>query len=207
MIGNSARRLEDPVLLRGRGQFAADIDYPNQLHMRVVRSPVAHGRILRIDASAAAAIDGVVAIWTHEDIADLPPITFRLTPIPTMEPYRQPILARDRVRYVGEPVAVVFAESAYVAEDAAELVDVDIESLPALVDPTGEETVPWLTAEEVAWASPSASDGTGRDNESAVVNLVYGDPDAAFAAAEHVVEVDVRIGRHSGVPMECRGAS
>ncbi|WP_110208202.1 xanthine dehydrogenase family protein molybdopterin-binding subunit [Nocardioides daejeonensis] len=206
MIGESLQRVEDPVLLRGQGRFAADVTLPGQLHMRVVRSPVAHGRIRSIDTSAARALPGVAAVWTHDDIADLPPIAFRLTPIESMLPYRQPVLARGRVRYVGEPVAVVFAESEYLAEDAAELVDVEVEALPATVDPTGEPT-PWLDAEEVAWTAVEAADGAGRDNESATIHLEYGDPDAAFAAAAHVFDVDVRVGRHSGVPMECRGGS
>ncbi len=206
MIGQSVRRVEDPVLLRGQGRFAADHALPGQLHMRVVRAPVAHGRIRAIRTDAAQAMPGVVAVWTHADIADLPPIDFRLTPLESMRPYRQPVLARERVRYVGEPVAVVFAESEYVAEDAAELVDIDIEAMPATIEATGAP-LPWLDAEEVAWAAADAADGQGRDNEAATIHLEYGDTDAAFAAAAHVFEVDVRIGRHSGVPMECRGGS
>lgn len=206
MIGQSSRRVEDPVLLRGQGRFAADVQLPGQIHMRVVRSPIAHGRILSIDSALARSQPGVVAVWTGEDVADLPPITFRLTPMETMVPFLQPVLARGRVRYVGEPVAVVFAESEYLAEDAAELVDLDIQPLPAVIDPT-EDTVAWLDPDEVAWAAPDAADGSGRENESATINLEYGDPDAAFACAAHVFEVDVRVGRHSGVPMECRGGS
>jgi carbon-monoxide dehydrogenase large subunit len=174
--------------------------------MRVVRSPVAHGRIIAIDTAKARSMAGVVAIWTAEDIADLPPITFRLTPMESMLPFLQPVLARGRVRYAGEPVAVVFAESDYLAEDAAELVDVEVAPLPAVIDATGD-TVPWLEPDEVAWAAPGLADGTGRENESATIHLEYGDVDAAFAEAAHVVEVDVRVGRHSGVPMECRGGS
>ena len=119
MIGDRARRIEDPVLLRGEGRFAGDTDYPGSLHMRVVRSPVAHGRIVSIETAQARLVDGVVAIWTHDDIADLPAIGFRLTPRDELLPYRQPVLARRVVRYVGEPIAVVFATSPYIAEDAA----------------------------------------------------------------------------------------
>jgi len=123
-------RLEDRPLLTGRGRFAADISFPQQLHMRIVRSNFAHGNLRAIDADAALALPGVQAVWTAADVADIPPIDFRLTRIESLAAYRQTILARDRVRYVGDPVAVVFAENAYLAEDAAELVAVEIEQLP-----------------------------------------------------------------------------
>ena len=120
-IGQSVTRLEDPPLVRGRGRFAADISFPHQLHMRIVRANHAHGRIATIDTSAARALPGVVAIWTSADIADVPPIDFREGRIPAFEPYRQPVLAAEKVRYVGEPVAAVFADDPYVAEDAADV--------------------------------------------------------------------------------------
>ena len=121
-IGQSVERLEDPPLVRGRGRFAADISFPHQLHMRIVRANHAHGRIAAIDTSGARALPGVVAVWSAADIADIPPIDFREGRIPALEPYRQPVLAIDKVRYVGDPVAAVFAEDPYVAEDAADLV-------------------------------------------------------------------------------------
>src|SRR5690242_2665451 len=117
-IGQSVERLEDPPLVTGRGRFAADINFARQLHMRVVRSNHAHGRIIKIDTLAAEATRGVVAVWTAADIADIGPIDFREGPIEKLAPYRQPVLASDKVRYVGEPVAIVFAEDAYLAEDA-----------------------------------------------------------------------------------------
>src|SRR6516165_4505123 len=101
-IGKSVARLEDRPLVTGRGAYAADISFPHQLHMRVVRSAVAHGRIVSIDATEARAMPGVVAVWTSADVADIPPIDFRLTRMEGLTPYRQPILARERVRYVGE---------------------------------------------------------------------------------------------------------
>jgi carbon-monoxide dehydrogenase large subunit len=107
-VGRSLPRLEDRPLVTGQGRFAADISFAHQLHMRVVRSAHAHGRIVAVNVGAACAIPGIVAIWTAADVAAIPPIDFRLTRIEGLEPYRQPILARDRVRYVGEPVAVVF---------------------------------------------------------------------------------------------------
>src|SRR6185436_7745983 len=137
-IGQSVERLEDPPLVRGRGRFAADISFPHQLHMRIVRANHAHGRIAAIDTSGARALPGVVAVWTAADIADVPPIDFREGRIPALEPYRQPVLATDSVRYVGEPVAAVFAEDPYVAEDAADLVELKIEELPILLSAADE---------------------------------------------------------------------
>src|SRR6516165_4904137 len=107
-IGRSVKRLEDRPLLTGAGCFAADLSFPNMLSMRVVRSPIAHGRLTGIDTGARTD-PRAVAIWTGADVADIPPIDFRLTPVPGLEPYRQPILARGQVRYAGEPVAAVFA--------------------------------------------------------------------------------------------------
>src|SRR5205814_2453066 len=134
-------RLEDRPLLTGDGRFAADIAFPHMLHMRVVRSAHAHGRIRKIDTAAALALPGVTAAWTFDDVRDIPPIDFRLTRIEGLAPYRQPILARREVRYVGEPVAAVFAADPYVAEDAADLVEVTAEELPVILDasvPPGE---------------------------------------------------------------------
>ena len=126
-IGRGVRRLEDRPLLTGAGRFAADISFPHQLFLRVVRSPLAFGRLRAIDAREAVRAPGVVAVWTRGDVAAVPPIDFRMTRVAGLEPYRQPVLAREFVRYVGEPVACVFAEDAYLAEDAAELVAPDIE--------------------------------------------------------------------------------
>jgi CO/xanthine dehydrogenase Mo-binding subunit len=190
VVGQPVTRLEDAPLVRGRGLFAADVCFPRQLHMRVVRAQVAHGRILGIDTTAARALPGFVAAWTHDDVRDIPPIPFRATKVGGLEPYCQPILARDRVRYVGEPVAVVFAEDAYVAEDAADLVAVTIAPLPPLLDA----------------AAPPGDFGPGLHTEPTVVRKGYGDVEAAFRAAHAVVALDLSIGRHSGVPLETRGA-
>jgi carbon-monoxide dehydrogenase large subunit len=130
-VGRSVPRLEDRPLLSGQGRFAADISFPGQWCMRVVRSPVAHGKLKSIDAAAALALPGVHVVWTAADVAHIPPIPFRLTGLKSLEPYRQPVLAKDTVRYVGEPVAVVFAADQYVAEDAADLVELEIEPLRA----------------------------------------------------------------------------
>jgi aerobic carbon-monoxide dehydrogenase large subunit len=189
-IGRSVPRLEDPPLVTGRGRFAADVSFPHMLHMRVVRSGRAHGHITSIDASAALALPGVTAVWTSADVADIPPIDFRLTRIEGLTPYRQPILAKERVRYVGEPVAAVFATDPYIAEDAADLVEVTVEELPPILD---------------AAAAPGEFE-PGRLTEPAVIEKSYGDVDAVFRAAHAIVELDLSVGRHSGVPMETRGA-
>ena len=110
-VGRSVPRLEDRPLLLGQGRFAADISFPGQWHMRVVRSNIARGKLKSIDASAALRLPGVHAVWTHTDVAQIPPIPFRLTGLKQLDPYRQPVLAKDAVRYVGEPVAVVFADT------------------------------------------------------------------------------------------------
>jgi CO/xanthine dehydrogenase Mo-binding subunit len=189
-VGRSVLRLEDPPLVTGSGLFAADVSFPHQLHMRVVRSAHAHGRIVSIDASAALALPGVEVVWTSTDVADIPPIDFRLTRIEGLEPYRQTILAMDRVRYVGDPIAVVFASDPYLAEDAADLVAVEVEELPALL----------------AADAALGEFALGCATEAAVVRKGYGDVDAAFRDAHDVIELDVAVGRHSGVPMETRGA-
>jgi carbon-monoxide dehydrogenase large subunit len=189
-VGRSVPRLEDRPLVTGRGRFAADIAFAHQLHMRMVRSPVAHGRIVAIDAGAALALPGVAAVWTARDVADIPPIDFRLSKIEGLAAYRQTILATERVRYVGDPVAAVFAADAYVAEDAADLVALEIEELPALLDACGA----------VGAFEP------GRSTEAGIIEKAYGDLDGAFRSAHAVVELTVEIGRHSGVPLETRGA-
>ena len=104
-IGQAVERLEDPPLVTGRGRFAGDINFPHQLHMRIVRSNHAHANIQSIHTDAARALPGVVAVWTAADIADVPPIDFREGPIERLAPYRQPVLATHKIRYVGEPVA------------------------------------------------------------------------------------------------------
>jgi carbon-monoxide dehydrogenase large subunit len=177
-------------LVTGRGRFAADVAFAHMLHMRLVRSAHAHGRIRSIDAHAAAALPGVAAVWTFADVRDIPPIDFRLTRIEGLAPYRQPILARAHVRYVGEPIAAVFATDPYVAEDAADLVTVEIEELPVVLDAS----------------APPGEYEAGRSTEPAIVEKSYGDVAAAFRQAHAVVELDLAVGRQSGVPLETRGA-
>jgi CO/xanthine dehydrogenase Mo-binding subunit len=180
-IGTPAKRIEDRSLLLGRGQYAADLKAAGQLHMRVVRSSIPHGRIRSIDSEEARRHPGVVAVWTYDDVRHVPPIGIRLTRVGGLEPYQQTVLAREYVRYVGDPIAVVFAEDPYAAEDAAEVVHVEIEELPANVSPLDAP-------------------------EAALIEKSYGDLDAAFAGAHAVIELEVAVGRHSGVPLETRGA-
>ena len=120
----------------------------------------------------------------------MPPVDFREGSIPALDPYRQPVLADGVVRYVGEPVAAVFAEDPYVAEDAADLVAMEIEELPPQLD---------------AQAAP-VEFSPGHSSEAAIIRQGYGDVDAVFRTAKHIVEVELAIGRHSGVPLETRGA-
>jgi len=189
VIGERLRRVEDLPLLTGTGRFAADISLAGEAHMRVVRSPVPHGLLRGVGARTALAVPGVLGIWSAAEV-NLGCIGFRMVAFPQLLPYRQPVLATGRVRYVGEPVAIVLAEDAYHAEDAAELVELDIESLPPVLDPLAEPT--------------RFDDEHG--TEALLHDDGYGDVEAAFAEAEHVVELTVAVGRHSGVPLECRGA-
>jgi carbon-monoxide dehydrogenase large subunit len=190
VIGASVTRLEDAPLVRGRGLFAADVSFPFQIHMRVVRSAVAHGRIVTIDLAKALSAPGVVAAWTSDDLGALPPIDFRDDRVEKLVPYRQPVLARGRVRYVGEPVAVVFAEDPYQAEDATEQVVVEIGELPPVLAADGE---------------PGEFD-QGLSTEPMIIEKDYGDLAGAFRVAHAIVALDLSIGRHSGVPLETRGA-
>jgi len=190
LIGRSVKRLEDRPLLTGSGRFAADVKVPDALYMRVVRSPVAFGRLTGLRIVEALAHPGAVAVWTAKDVAEIPPIGFRMTLVSGLEPYRQPVLASGHVHYVGEPIAAVFAADPYTAEDIAELVAPEIEPLAPCLDP----------------AAASREFAPGHSTEAAVITKAYGDLDAAFAGAHAVVALELTIGRHSGVPLETRGA-
>jgi aerobic carbon-monoxide dehydrogenase large subunit len=189
-IGVSVERLEDRSLITGQGLFAGDVSFPHQLHMRIVRSPYAHGKLNGIDTTEARKLRGVVAIWTFDDIADLPPIDFREGPNEKLAPFRQPVLAKEMVRYAGEPVAAVFATDPYIAEDAAELVELDIEEADPVIDAT----------------LPASDFAEGLTTEPTVCRQGYGDVAGAFNQAAHIIEMDLSVGRHSGVPLETRGA-
>ncbi|MFF4170122.1 xanthine dehydrogenase family protein molybdopterin-binding subunit [Streptomyces sp. NPDC001744] len=183
-LGRSVPRLEDDRLLRGRGRFHDDVVRPGQLWMRVVRSPVAHAALLGTDVSRAAALPGVVAVITADDLPPGIRIPVR-QPHPGLDftPHLQPPLATGEVRYAGEPVAAVLAGDLYLAEDAADLVRLDLDPREPVLD--------------ARTAPPGEGVGT--------VEFGYGDVDAAFAGAAHVVTADLRTGRHSGTPLEPRG--
>ena len=191
VLGHAVTRIEDLPLVTGRGRYAGDINFAHQLHMRMVRSNRAHGKILSIDASAALAMKGVVAVWTNDDIADLSPIDFRADKNATgIREFRQPALAKTYVRYIGDPVAAVFAEDPYVAEDAADAVVVEIEELPVVMS----------ASEEPGEFEP------GRSSEAIVLHYSFGDIESAVRNAHTVIDLDLTTGRHSGVPLETRGA-
>ena len=187
-LGRSLPRLEAGPLVAGRGWYVGSIEMADQLSMRVVRSPFPHARITSIDVSEALAVPGVVAAWSWADLGDVAPIGFRRDVGDTLAPFRQPVLASDMVRYVGEPVAVVFAETAAIAEDAADLVDFRAELLDASIDP-----------------ADSVFGGSVDRATAAVVEEGFGDVDSAFASADLVVELELEIGRHSAMPLEPRG--
>jgi carbon-monoxide dehydrogenase large subunit len=199
-IGESVRRREDAPLIRGKGRYAADLNMPGQVHMAVLRSPHGHARIRSIDTSRAQALAGVSDVVTAGDLAAVGefPVLWRL---PGLKPSGIPVLASDKVRYVGEPVAAVVADSRYVAEDALELIDVDYDVLPAVTD----------VEAALAPGAPVINDAWG-DNV-AIRHIVPGvnakgepgDIEGAFAAAHTVVRARFRINRFSGVPLETRG--
>jgi carbon-monoxide dehydrogenase large subunit len=201
-IGQPVTRFEDPRLLRGEGRFVHDVALPGQLHAVLLRSPHAHARIARIDTRAAAAAAGVVAVYTGEDYAR----EGFGGPSPTLERSRpdgspmfwraQPPLARDRVRYVGDPVAIVIAGTLGEAKDASELVEVEYQALPAVTS----------VAEAAKAGAPSVWDECP-DNISNVFELGNrAAADAAFAAAAHVVKRNYLITRVHAQYMETRGA-
>jgi carbon-monoxide dehydrogenase large subunit len=183
VIGARLPRKEDPRLLRGRGRFGDDVSAPGQLWARIVRSPCAHGLVRELDATQAAKAPGITRVITADDLPPGLVIPVRLTiPGTDLGDYLQPVLAAGAVRYVGEPLAVVVGDDPYACEDAAELVEIDIAELPAVLD---ARTVP---AQQAA----------------AELAAGYGEVGAAFAAAAHVVSIELAIGRHSGVPLEPR---
>lgn len=189
LVGRPLTRKEDDALLRGRGRYADDVPTSaGTLAAHVVRSPVPHAIIRKIDVSRALAHPGVRAVVTGEDVRRLsdPFLVALKAPVP------QWALAVERVRYVGEPVALVVADDRYVAEDAGELVDIEYERLPAVVD----------IQEAVAEGAPVLHSDCS-SNEVSRRDFVYGDPDGAFREADRIVRLRVDYPRNSFMPMEC----
>src|SRR5215510_13893274 len=140
LIGSPIERLEDLRFVRGRGEYVDDLTRAGLLHAAILRSSVAHGRLRSIDAEAARALPHVHSVFTAADIANpVPIIPMRLHPLPELQPFEQPVMAYDKVRYVGEPIAIALAESAAIAEDALAAIVVDIEPLPAVTGSRGSD--------------------------------------------------------------------
>jgi carbon-monoxide dehydrogenase large subunit len=193
-VGSPVERIEDLRFLKGRGQYVDDLTRAGLLHAVVLRSAIAHGRIRSIDAAAARARPGVVAVITAVDIGgQVPTIPLRQEPLPALKQYQQPVIAHRKVRYVGEPIAVVVAESAGLAEDALEAILVDIEPLAAVADRTAARRGNVLLFEESG------------SNIASTITAVLGDADKAFCDAPYIRRERFKVQRHSAVPMEPRG--
>ncbi len=194
-IGSRVARVEDPKLLTGEATYVDDIDLPGMLHAAVLRSTMAHAEVRSIDVSKALELDGVHATLTEADltemgIGDLPAVWIR----PGQTNVSYPLLARGRVRYVGEPVAMVAADSRRLAEDALDLIEVEYEELPAVIDPVHalEDDAPQLYPE------------VGH-NVCVHLETDHGDADAGLDEADVVLKERMRIQRYSGTPIETRG--
>lgn len=192
-IGRSLPRKEDVRFLKGAGRFVADAHFPDALEAVIFRSPIAHGRIKRLDLSAARSMKGVTAVFSADDIGPRDGIPTTFVPRPQLKDYFQRPIAAEKVRYVGEPLAIVIAEDRYVAEDALELIDVDIEPLDVLID-----------ARESRQSEHLVHEITG-SNVADVLTAVRGDVDAALQAAPMRLSTSFATHRHTGVPMETRG--
>jgi len=192
-VGKSIRRIEDPKFLRGKGGYIADRVLPGMLHVALVKSPYAHARITSVDVESARQVPGVVVIVTGAEAAELCDRLPDFGPDPSKHTWR--VLAHEKVRYVGEGVVAVVAESRYIAEDAASLVYVDYEELPPIVDPE----------EALKPGSPLVHEALG-SNVAYERTFVFGDVDAAFAAADVVVEDRLYWGRSGSQPIEPVGA-
>ncbi len=203
-VGRSIPRREDHRLLTGRGQFIADLNLPQMLHAVFVRSPLAHARIKAVGLSRAAAVPGVVYALSGIELARLlPPVPDTQLSLPrkwtTLVQHefinpQQPLLAHDKVRHVGEAIAVVVAESRYAAEDAAQLVELDLDPLPAVVDPEAA-----LRADATIVHEKFATNLIG------AFSVGKGDTDAALARSPHRLQRRFHHHRYIAAPMECRG--
>ena len=194
LIGSPIERVEDLRFLRGRGQYVDDLVRNDMLHAAILRSPVAHGRIRAIDTSAATALAGVHSVITAKEIGTrVPRVPMRLQPLPQFEPFGQPVIAETKVRYVGEAIALVLADSPAIAEDALGLIDVDIEALPAVADRR-------VSAKNETLLFPDQG-----SNLAITFRAVHGDAAAAFKTAPYVRRESFRTARHMALPLEPRG--
>jgi carbon-monoxide dehydrogenase large subunit len=193
MIGQALERREDLRFLTGRACYVDDVKRPGMLHAAVVRSAMAHAQIRAIDTVAAKALKGVAAVVTAEDMGRARHVPLWITPLPGFERFLQPIIARERVRFVGEPLAIVIAEDRYIAEDAADLVTVEYEPLDAVVDVEGARTDKTLLHPDK---------GT---NVASHYTIGRGDAKGAFERAAYRRKERLKVHRHSAVPLETRG--
>ncbi|HEX9528621.1 MAG TPA: molybdopterin cofactor-binding domain-containing protein, partial [Streptosporangiaceae bacterium] len=194
LFGEPIARLEDDRLLRGNGAYLDDLGH-DALAAAFVRSPHAHAMVLDIDVSAALDVDGLVAVYTHEDlpgrVAEPLPL---LIPHPALTHGRTGYpLAADEVNYVGEPVVMVVALDRYLAEDAAERIVVDYEPLPAVVGLDAARAAEHLVHPDVP------------GNVAGHLVQANGDAAAAIAAAPHALELDLYVERSASTPLEGRG--
>src|SRR2546428_2557947 len=172
-IGSPIERVEDLRFLRGRGEYVGDLARDGLLHAAILRSPVAHGRIRALDVQPALALAGIHAVITAADMGAVPRIPLRLQTSPATEPFRQPVIAEGKLRYVGEPIAVVLADSAALAEDGVDAIALDIEELPPVADRHVSGRHEILLFEAAA------------SNLAMQFTALRGDADAAFAAADY----------------------
>jgi carbon-monoxide dehydrogenase large subunit len=198
-VGARVMRVEDPRILTGRGRYVDDVVLPDMLHAAFLRSPIPHGRLLGVDASEARRLQGVVAVYTGEEIQRLTTAAQAgaetgMNAMPNMKSPTFHALATDKVRHIGDPLALVVAESRYIAEDALELIVEDIEMLDPIVS----------YEDALDPAKPPVFDELG-DNIYLTAAMSFGDADAAFAAADRIVRASIDVHRHQPVPMECRG--
>ncbi|MCZ6446718.1 MAG: xanthine dehydrogenase family protein molybdopterin-binding subunit [Alphaproteobacteria bacterium] len=194
LIGAPMERVEDPRFLRGAARFVADVNLEGQAHAVIARSSIAHGHIRAIETGDALAIPGVRAVITAHDLGpEVPVIPLRLQPLAALEPFRQPMLAHGKVRFVGEPLAVIVADSPQIAEDALERIGVEIEPLPAIVDRAHAEAGETVLFEDHG------------SNVAIRWTAMRGDAERAFANADYVRRETFRIQRHAALFMEPRG--
>jgi len=193
-IGTPVRRREDIRFLTGSATYVDDIKLPRMLHGAILRSSRAHARITSIDTTKARALPGVAWVFTSKDLGETAvSVPMRMYQLPGLERYLQPLLARDKVRYVGEPIAVAVAESRYVAEDALDAIEVVYEDLPAVMSMRAALRNEVLVHEE---------SGT---NLAAVHEISIGEAAKAFEEAEYTRREEFRVHRFTGNPMETRG--
>jgi len=193
-IGSEVERVEDARLLLGQGNFVGDLSCEGVLHAAILRSSVAHGYLKAIDCSAVRACPGVRVVVTAAEIGPtIPTVPLRQDPIPTTAPYEQPVIANGKVRYVGEPIAVVIADTAQIAEDALEFFKLDIDPLPAVVGAEPQHAASALLFE------------TTNSNVSVRLEGVKGKVSDAFARADYRRRERFTVQRHTAIPMETRG--